>query len=88
MVTLWYRPPELLLGDCSYGPPVDLWSAGCIMAEMYTRVAIMPGNTEQGQLQLISELCGSITPKVWPGVESLPLFKVIELPQGQTRKVC
>lgn len=37
VVTLWYRPPELLLGDRNYGPPVDLWGAGCIMAEMWTR---------------------------------------------------
>ena len=37
VVTLWYRPPELLLGDRNYGPAVDLWGAGCIMAEMWTR---------------------------------------------------
>ena len=37
MVTLWYRPPELLLGERNYGPSVDLWGAGCIMAEMWTR---------------------------------------------------
>ncbi|KAG8228573.1 hypothetical protein J437_LFUL008652 [Ladona fulva] len=41
VVTLWYRPPELLLGDRNYGPPVDLWGAGCIMAEMWTRSPIM-----------------------------------------------
>jgi cyclin-dependent kinase 9 len=41
VVTLWYRPPELLLGDRNYGPPVDCWGAGCIMAEMWTRSPIM-----------------------------------------------
>ena len=40
VVTLWYRPPELLLGDRNYGPPVDLWGAGCIMAEMWTRFTL------------------------------------------------
>jgi len=50
VVTLWYRPPELLLGDRNYGPPVDMWGAGCIMAEMWTRSPIMQGNTEQQQL--------------------------------------
>ncbi|CAG5102032.1 Similar to cdk9: Cyclin-dependent kinase 9 (Danio rerio) [Cotesia congregata] len=69
VVTLWYRPPELLLGDRNYGPPVDLWGAGCIMAEMWTRSPIMQGNTEQQQLTLISQLCGSITTEVWPGVK-------------------
>lgn len=41
VVTLWYRPPELLLGDRNYGPPVDLWGAGCIMAEMWTRYILI-----------------------------------------------
>ena len=43
VVTLWYRPPELLLGERNYGPPVDLWGAGCIMAELWTRTPIMQG---------------------------------------------
>ena len=37
VVTLWYRPPELLLGDRNYGPAIDMWGAGCIMAEMWTK---------------------------------------------------
>jgi len=53
VVTLWYRPPELLLGERNYGPAVDMWGAGCIMAEMWTRSPIMQGNTEQHQLTLI-----------------------------------
>ncbi|KAI5701034.1 hypothetical protein M8J75_005441 [Diaphorina citri] len=87
VVTLWYRPPELLLGDRNYGPPVDLWGAGCIMAEMWTRSPIMQGNTEQQQITLISQLCGSITPESWPGVETLDLYNKMELPKAQKRKV-
>jgi cyclin-dependent kinase 9 len=87
VVTLWYRPPELLLGDRNYGPPVDLWGAGCIMAEMWTRSPIMQGNSEQQQLTLISQLCGSIMPEVWPKVESLDLYNQLELVKGQKRKV-
>ena len=41
VVTLWYRPPELLLGERNYGPAIDLWGAGCIMAEMWVRSPIM-----------------------------------------------
>ena len=41
VVTLWYRPPELLLGERNYGPPIDVWGSGCIMAEMWTRTPIM-----------------------------------------------
>lgn len=87
VVTLWYRPPELLLGERNYGPPIDLWGAGCIMAEMWTRTPIMQGKTEQHQLQLISQLCGSITKEVWPNVEKLEMFTQMELAQGQKRKV-
>ncbi len=87
VVTLWYRPPELLLGERNYGPTIDLWGAGCIMAEMWTRSPIMQGSTEQHQLNLISQLCGSISPEVWPGVETLELYNKIELPKGQKRKV-
>ena len=87
VVTLWYRPPELLLGERNYGPPIDLWGAGCIMAEMWTRSPIMQGNTEQHQLTLISNLCGSVSSEVWPGVENLELYSKLELPKGQRRKV-
>ncbi|RUS86335.1 hypothetical protein EGW08_005920, partial [Elysia chlorotica] len=86
VVTLWYRPPELLLGERNYGPAIDLWGAGCIMAEMWTRSPIMQGNTEQHQLTLISQLCGSISPDSWPGVDKLDLFNKMELPKGQKRK--
>lgn len=46
VVTLWYRPPELLLGATAYGPAIDLWSAGCILAELFAGKPIMPGRTE------------------------------------------
>lgn len=59
--------PLSLLGERDYGPPIDLWGAGCIMAEMWTRSPIMQGNTEQHQLTLISQLCGSITTEVGRG---------------------
>ena len=87
VVTLWYRPPELLLGERNYGPAVDLWGAGCIMAEMWTRSPIMQGNTDQHQLTLIAQLCGAITPEVWPNVENLDLYNKIELPRGSKRRV-
>lgn len=87
VVTLWYRPPELLLGERNYGPPVDLWGAGCIMAEMWTRSPIMQGSTEQEQLNLITQLCGSIEPITWPGVDKLELFTKLNLAKQSKRKV-
>ncbi|KAF8368326.1 cdk-9, partial [Pristionchus pacificus] len=87
VVTLWYRPPELLLGEREYGPAIDIWGAGCIMAELWTRAPILQGDTEHKQLQLISQLCGSIVPHVWPEVERLPLYRTMELPQNLNRIV-
>uniref|UniRef100_A0A1I7Y5Z3 Protein kinase domain-containing protein n=1 Tax=Steinernema glaseri TaxID=37863 RepID=A0A1I7Y5Z3_9BILA len=72
VVTLWYRPPELLLGEVKYGPEIDMWSAGCIMAQFWTIKPIMQGDTEQEQLYKITFLCGSITPTAWPDREKLP----------------
>jgi len=46
VVTLWYRPPELLLGATDYGITVDLWSAGCILAELFVGKPILSGRTE------------------------------------------
>lgn len=65
VVTLWYRPPELLLGATHYGVAVDLWSAGCILAELYTGKPIMPGRTEVEQLHKIFKLCGSPAEDYW-----------------------
>lgn len=87
VVTLWYRPPELLLGERNYTPAIDIWGAGCIMAEMWTRSPIMQGNSEQHQLTLISQLCGSISSESWPGVEALELFQKLDLPKGIRRRV-
>ena len=87
VVTLWYRPPELLLGDRKYTTAVDMWSAGCVMAEFWARNPIMPGKSEQEQLQRIAQLCGSIIPEVWPTVHEMPLYPKLELPTGHRRRV-
>jgi len=67
------------------------WGQGLYVSlfvlQMWTRSPIMQGSTEQQQITLISQLCGSITPEVWPGVEGLELYSKLELPKGQKRKV-
>ncbi|KAG9133555.1 hypothetical protein Leryth_016508 [Lithospermum erythrorhizon] len=65
VVTLWYRPPELLLGATNYGVGVDLWSAGCILAELLAGKPILPGRTEVEQIHKIFKLCGSPTEEYW-----------------------
>jgi len=66
VITLWYRPPELLLGYMDYTPKIDMWSVGCIIAEMFRRTAFLKGDTEAKQLDLIFRTCGTPTAENWP----------------------
>eukprot|EP00456_Euglypha_rotunda_P043027 TRINITY_DN3361_c0_g1_i1.p1 TRINITY_DN3361_c0_g1~~TRINITY_DN3361_c0_g1_i1.p1 ORF type:complete len:317 (-),score=50.41 TRINITY_DN3361_c0_g1_i1:19-969(-) len=75
VVTLWYRAPEILLGGKQYSTPVDIWSIGCIFAEMVTRVPLFPGDSEIDQLFRIFRCLGTPTEEMWPGVSSYPDFK-------------
>lgn len=75
VVTLWYRAPEILLGGKQYSTPVDMWSAGCIFAEMVCRAPLFPGDSEIDQLFRIFRLLGTPTEETWPGVTSYPDFK-------------
>jgi len=85
VITLWYRPPELLLGAVQYGPAIDMWSAGCILAEFLERKAIFPGKTEVDQLEHIFKLCGSPTTDNWPESPHLPYFGMLTFPKGARR---
>ena len=72
-VTSWYRPPEILLGDTLYGPAVDMWSAGMIIAEMISlRPILRQAKTELECLLFLFENLGTPTESSWPGVTSLP----------------
>ena len=74
IVTLWYRPPELLLGATRYGSEVDLWSAGCIYAEMFLRTPLFQGEADVDQLGKIFHALGTPTDDNWPGHQTLPCF--------------
>jgi len=74
VITLWYRAPELLLGEERYGPSIDVWSCGCILGELFTKKPIFQANSEANQLDLISRVCGTPTPSVWPDVIHLPFY--------------
>jgi cyclin-dependent kinase len=71
IVTLWYRAPEVLLGSTHYSTAVDIWSVGCIFAEMIRRQALFPGDSEFQQLLHIFRLLGTPTEQQWPGVMAL-----------------
>ncbi|WVQ72973.1 hypothetical protein IAR50_002536 [Cryptococcus sp. DSM 104548] len=78
VVTLWYRSPELLLGETMYGPEVDMWSAGCIILELYTTKPIFQGNDEIHQLETIYSIMGTPKESEWPGVKALPWYELVK----------
>lgn len=71
IVTLWYRSPDVLLGSTEYTSSIDIWSAGCIMAEMAAGRPLFPGNTNDDELAQIFRVLGSPDPATWPGVTKL-----------------
>jgi negative regulator of PHO system len=75
VVTLWYRAPDVLLGSRTYNTSIDIWSAGCIMAEMYTGRPLFPGTTNEDQLQKIFRLMGTPSERSWPGLTQFPEYK-------------
>uniref|UniRef100_A0A0E0J4T7 Protein kinase domain-containing protein n=3 Tax=Oryza TaxID=4527 RepID=A0A0E0J4T7_ORYNI len=75
VVTLWYRAPEILLGSRQYSTPVDMWSVGCIFAEMVNQKPLFPGDSEIDELFKIFRVLGTPNEQSWPGVSSLPDYK-------------
>merc|ERR1712176_97096 len=75
VVTVWYRPPEILLGSVLYSVPVDLWSIGCVNGEMATGAPLFAGDSEIDTIFKIFQKLGTPNETMWPGVSDLPDFK-------------
>uniref|UniRef100_A0A1D1YH49 Cyclin-dependent kinase G-2 n=1 Tax=Anthurium amnicola TaxID=1678845 RepID=A0A1D1YH49_9ARAE len=85
VVTLWYRAPELLLGAKEYSTAIDMWSLGCIMAELLAKEPLFSGKTEFDQLDKIFRTLGTPNEKIWPGFAKLPGVKVNFIKQPYNR---
>jgi cyclin-dependent kinase len=72
VVTLWYRSPDVLLGSRTYSTPVDIWSIGCIFAEMVNGSPLFTGSSEESQLEMIFRLLGTPNETSYPGIAELP----------------
>jgi serine/threonine protein kinase len=77
VVTLWYRAPEILLGQRKYGLAVDMWSVGTIFAEMSNFYPLWPGDSEIDEIFKIFRTFGTPTDITWPGVTELPDYKTV-----------
>lgn len=75
IITLWYRPPEVLLGCNEYNSSIDIWSFGCIFAEMLLGKPFFQGDSEIGQIFKIFEKMGTPSEENWPGINNFPHFK-------------
>jgi cyclin-dependent kinase len=72
VVTLWYRAPDVLLGSRHYSTPVDMWSIGCIFAEMTSGNPLFTGTSEKSQLDTIFRHLGTPSEATFPGITQLP----------------
>jgi len=81
VVTLWYRAPEILLGAEKYSTPIDIWSVGCIFAEMANRRPLFMGDSEIDQLYKTFMIMGTPTEETWPGVTDLPDYNGTTFPR-------
>eukprot|EP01134_Creolimax_fragrantissima_P001816 CFRG1816T1 len=78
VVTRWYRAPELILGAKAYGTGVDIWSCGCIMAELLQRAPFLPGEDDWRQLIKIFQVLGTPSDDDWPGMSTLPSYQTVQ----------
>jgi len=72
VVTLWYRPPDVLLGNKEYMTTIDIWSTGCIFAEMVSGKALFTGLNDSDQIKKIFRILGTPNEKDYPGLTKLP----------------
>lgn len=87
VITLWYRPPELLLGANEYGSYVDMWSVGCLLAELLMKKPLFPGSDEIEQIDLIFRLLGTPSETTWPGWRQLPQARNIPTTPGYVSRL-
>ncbi|GMM50611.1 cyclin-dependent serine/threonine protein kinase [Starmerella bacillaris] len=76
VITLWYRPPEILLGAEKYAYEVDIWGAGCLLVELFLRKTLFRGTDDVSQLLSIFGVLGQ--PSSWPEYEDMPWYPLIK----------
>uniref|UniRef100_A0A4W2DR83 cyclin-dependent kinase n=1 Tax=Bos indicus x Bos taurus TaxID=30522 RepID=A0A4W2DR83_BOBOX len=81
VVTLWYRPPDILLGSTDYSTQIDMWGVGCIFYEMATGRPLFPGSTVEEQLHFIFRILGTPNEDTWPGILSNEEFRTYNYPK-------
>jgi len=86
VVTLWYRPPDVLMGNTKYSTQVDMWGVGCIFAEMSIGQPLFCGSSNSSQLFKIFKIMGTPTKQSWPEMVNLSEYKE-SFPKYKARKL-
>jgi serine/threonine protein kinase len=87
VITLWYRPPEILMGQSDYTAAVDVWSVGCILAEIIQRKPLFTGLCEIDQLFQIFHKMGTPTTEEWPVFKHLPNYQSTIFPNWDSNRL-
>lgn len=94
VITRWYRPPELLFGCRYYSTAVDIWSVGCIFAELMLRIPYLAGESDMDQLKTIFRALGTPTEDDWPvcmsvlGDTKMQLISRLRTGTYETARLC
>lgn len=86
VVTRWYRAPELILGFQNYGPAVDMWSVGCIFAELFSRDALFSGKSTKDQLKQVIDVVGTPSEEDLLAMEQIPNLGFFDKMEWKARK--
>lgn len=86
VATRWYRCPELLVGDTDYDKLVDVWAAGCLLAEIVNGMPLFPGESDLDQLYHIMACFGRLTPRHEEIFRKNPLYVGVKLPEPTSRE--
>jgi cyclin-dependent kinase 17 len=81
VVTLWYRPPDVLLGSTDYSTHIDMWGVGCIFYETVCGKPLFPGTKVEDELYLIFKTLGTPNEQTFPGVTTNSEFLALNLPK-------
>ena len=86
-MTLWYRAPELLLGATTYDTSLDMWSVGCVLAELLLKKPVFSGHSEMEQLSEIFKVLGVPDEDRWPGFKDLPVAASVRFKQKKKNRL-
>lgn len=85
MGTLWYMAPEILFGSTEYTTASDIWSLGCVIAEVILQRPLWKGTSQLDQICRILDDLGTPSQETWPELSALPDWGKLQFPSKESR---